>query len=122
MTSSGPVKPRKSLSPFTSAVVRAFVALYDATDDRTWIAPGEQAALFIETWIYAWAVPLNKNDAKAIYQASRSTLGVSLTTSGQSGADNFMAEAVYDFGGSTHSPATTTTGDTRYSCKTRPSR
>ena len=77
--------------------LRAFVALYDATDDRTWIAPAEQAALFIETWTYAWAVPLNKDDAKAIYPASRTTLGVSLIASGQSGADNFMAEAVYDF-------------------------
>jgi hypothetical protein len=77
--------------------LRAFVALYDATDDRSWIAPAEQAALFIETWTYAWAVPLNKDDAEAIYPTSRTTLGVSLIATGQSGADNFMAEAVYDF-------------------------
>jgi hypothetical protein len=77
--------------------LRAFVALFDATGDRSWLAPAQQAALFTETWTMAWSVPLNRDDPSAIYPASRTTLGASLIATGQSGADNFMAYAVYDF-------------------------
>ena len=78
--------------------LRAFVALHEATgDNASWLGPAAQAALFVETWTYAWEVPLPVDDPDAVYPVSRTSLGGSLIASGQSGADNFMAEAVYDF-------------------------
>ena len=58
---------------------------YEQTLSDDWIAPAAQAATYIETWTYAWSVPLPRDDPEAVYPASRTTLGVSLIASGQSG-------------------------------------
>ena len=67
--------------------LKAFIALYEHTLSDEWIAPAAQAATYIETWTYAWSVPLPQDDPEAVYPVSRTTLGVSLIASGQSGAD-----------------------------------
>lgn len=77
--------------------MQAFLALYDATSDRQWIDYAVQAATYCETWTYAWNVPIPKDDPGVVYPASRTTLGASLIAAGQSGADNFMAIAYYDY-------------------------
>jgi len=65
--------------------LKAFIALYEHTLSDEWIAPAAQAATYIETWTYAWSVPLPQDDPEAVYPVSRTTLGVSLIASGQSG-------------------------------------
>jgi hypothetical protein len=42
------------------------------------VAAARQAATFVETWTYAWEIPMFKNDPAAVYPPSRTTLGASL--------------------------------------------
>jgi len=77
--------------------MRAFLLLHDATNDSSWIEPAQQAATYSATWTYAWTIPIPKHDPKVVYPSQRSTVGASAIATGQSGADNFMAIAVWDY-------------------------
>jgi len=78
--------------------VQAFLALYDATGNQSWLAPAAQAATYAETFIYAWNVPLPcVQTPPNAYPCTRTSLGASIIATGQSGVDNFMAVAWYDF-------------------------
>ena len=77
--------------------MHAFLALHGLANESKWLDAAVQAATFVETWVYAWDVPIPAGDPRTVYPASRTTLGVSLIATGQSGADNFAAWAVYDF-------------------------
>jgi hypothetical protein len=73
---------------------QAFLALFDATGDATWLVPAARAADYAETWVFGWAVPIPCAQVPSnAFPCSRSTLGASLIAAGQSGADNFMAVA-----------------------------
>lgn len=81
--------------------LRAFMSLHDLAtsegdDPVRWLEAAAQAATFIETWTYIWAPPL-PDDPEVVFPAGRSTVGSSLIATGQSGADNFLAIAVFDF-------------------------
>lgn len=75
----------------------AFLALYDISADRRWLAAASQAAWFSETWVYCWNLPIPKDDLKVAYPKNRTTYGVSLIATGHSGADNYMADAPFYF-------------------------
>eukprot|EP00040_Diaphanoeca_grandis_P033358 m.204228 g.204228 ORF g.204228 m.204228 type:complete len:730 (-) comp32881_c2_seq5:150-2339(-) len=77
--------------------MRAFLKLYDLTNDMRWIDFATQAATFSETWTYVWNIPVPRDDPTVVYPVNRTSLGLSLIAAGQSGADNFMAITVYNF-------------------------
>ena len=69
----------------------AFLALYDATQDKKWLTAAVQAAEFSETWLYCWQVPMVADDTESDYPKNRTTIGLSLIATGHSGADMFMS-------------------------------
>ena len=71
--------------------IDAFLALYDVTKDPRWLACAEQAACYAETWMYCWDVPMVAGDEKSDFPKGESTVGMSLISTGHSGADSFMA-------------------------------
>lgn len=75
----------------------AFLALYDATGSRMWIAAAAQAAWYSETWVYAWNIPMPPGDPKIVFPRGRTTCGLSLIATGHSGADTYMACAPFLF-------------------------
>ena len=77
---------------------QAFLALHELTDNSSWLAPAAQAAAYTETFVYAWSVPLPCTQTPpTVYPCRRSTLGASLIATGQSGADNYMSIAHFDY-------------------------
>ena len=77
--------------------LKAFLALHSHDQDPVWIEAARQAATYSETWTYSWDIPIPSDDPGVVYPHGRTTLGASLIASGQSGADNFMAIATYDY-------------------------
>ena len=75
--------------------VRAFLALYDANGDRKYLQAAKQAAIFCETWIYWRHLPIPPGTEKQVFLSGRNTTGISLISTGHSGADNFMAIAPF---------------------------
>ncbi|MGC4043703.1 MAG: hypothetical protein QM758_07840 [Armatimonas sp.] len=77
--------------------VQGFLALYDATGEARWLAAARQAALFCETWVYWRNLPMPPGNTKQVFPNGRSTVGMSLISTGHSGVDNFMAVAPFDW-------------------------
>ncbi len=75
----------------------AFLALHDLTGDARWLAAARQAAAYVETWTYAWPVPVVPGDDSTSYPGGRDQSGLSLIALGHSGADNFMAYCPFAF-------------------------
>ncbi len=75
--------------------VSAFLALYDASGDRKYLQAAKQAAIFCETWVYWRHLPIPTGTEKQVFPAGRNTTGISLISTGHSGADNFMAIAPF---------------------------
>ena len=75
--------------------LRAFLALYDASGDRKYLQAAQQAAIFCETWIYWRDLPIPEGTEKQVFPSGRNTTGISLISTGHSGADNFMAIAPF---------------------------
>lgn len=75
----------------------AFLALRDLTGDAKWLAAAMQAATYVETWTYAWPVPIPAEDDSAGFPGGRDQTGLSLISMGHSGADNFMAYGPFAF-------------------------
>ncbi|MBN1128576.1 MAG: hypothetical protein JXA71_06295 [Chitinispirillaceae bacterium] len=75
----------------------AFLALHDLTGEGRWLDAARQAAAYIESWTYAWPVPVVEGDTRAEYPAGRDQTGISLIALGHSGADNFMAYCPFVF-------------------------
>lgn len=74
-----------------------FLALHDLTGEARWLEAARQAATYIETWTYAWPVPVVEGDTRAEYPPGRDQTGISLIAIGHSGADNFMAYCPFVF-------------------------
>eukprot|EP00911_Craspedida_sp_UC1_P002034 UC1_evm1s1570 len=77
--------------------LRAFLLLHKATGELHWLDAAAQAADYTATWTYLWDAHVPANDPAAVYPSVRTTLGVSLIATGQSGADNYMASCVHDY-------------------------
>ncbi len=72
-----------------------FMALYDATGDKKWLGAAKQAAIFCETWVYWRNFPIPADTPKQVFPDNRSTVGMSLISTGHSGADDYMAMAPF---------------------------
>lgn len=75
----------------------AFLALNDLEPGGKWLAAARQAAFYVETWAYAWPVPIVDGDDSADFPAGRDQTGLSLIAVGHSGADNFLACGPFAF-------------------------
>jgi hypothetical protein len=73
----------------------AFLALHDATGEKSWLEAAAQAGDFTETWVYSWNIPIPAEDGSATYPKGCTTTGFSLIATGHSGADLFMAAAPF---------------------------
>lgn len=71
---------------------RAALALFDATGDRSWLKWARQAAIFSETWTYAYNFPI----FNAPPQQRNGPIGMSMISTGQSGADISASLLSYD--------------------------
>jgi hypothetical protein len=67
--------------------LHAFLALYDATGDASWLTDAQQAADYTETWLVAWGYGIDT--PRAAY-ATDGPLGLSLIGAGGSGVDNWI--------------------------------
>jgi hypothetical protein len=77
---------------------QAFIALFKMTGNASWLAPAAQAATYTETFVYAWDVPIDCGQTPpSVYPCNRTTLGGAVIATGQSGVDNYMSIAWYDF-------------------------
>ena len=77
--------------------LEAFLALYDVTKEKTWLDCAVQAATFSETWMYCWNVPMPVGDTASFFPRGRSTVGMSIISTGHSGADTFMSYYAFQF-------------------------
>ena len=78
---------------------QAFIALYELTGDgAAWLGPAAQAANYAATFVYGWNIPIPcAQNPATVYPCHRTSLGASIIATGQSGADNFMAIAWFDY-------------------------
>lgn len=78
----------------------AFVALHEATGERTWLDRAVAAASLAETWIYIWNVPMpiDADDLELHWKRDVPTAGHQLITTGASMADGFLAVNAAAFG------------------------
>ncbi|MDO8539984.1 MAG: hypothetical protein Q7S40_06035 [Opitutaceae bacterium] len=79
--------------------LEAYLALYEATRDRKWLACARGAANYAETWIYLWNVPMPVDDTalNLHWKTGASTVGVQLIASGHSLVDQYMSFDADDF-------------------------
>ena len=77
---------------------QAFLSLYDLTSNPFWLYSAAQAATYAETFVYSWNIPIQCiQEPLPVYPCKRTTLGASLIATGQSGADNYMSIATFDY-------------------------
>jgi len=70
--------------------LNGFLALYDLTHDKKWLAAAEQAALYTATWTYMFDIPVERDHARGdplVAPADRSMVGQHLIAIRHSGAD-----------------------------------
>jgi len=70
--------------------LNGFLALYDLTHDKKWLAAAEQAALYTATWTYMFDIPVERDHARGdplVVPANRSMVGQHLIAIRHSGAD-----------------------------------
>ncbi len=79
--------------------VEAYLALYQATQDRKWIDRAIPAANFAETWMYIWNIPMptDENNAKLHWKQGVQTVGLQLISSGHSLVDAYMTFDVDEY-------------------------
>lgn len=79
--------------------LEAYLALYEATRDTTWLAYARGAADYAETWIYLWNVPMpaEDNPPPRHWTSGASTVGVQLIATGHSLVDQYMCFDADDF-------------------------
>jgi len=75
--------------------MEGYLALHDATADEWWLTAAVQAADYVESWNYCVQVPMVANDDAVTYPRAATTTSLSLIATGQSGADVFLAGAVF---------------------------
>ena len=77
----------------------AYLALYESTRDKKWLARAETAATFAETWIYCWNVPMPEDaDPDTLHwKKDVSSVGYQLISTGHSAVDGYMAFDVANY-------------------------
>jgi hypothetical protein len=79
-----------------SMALRAFTALYDLTRDNRWMAAATRTAYYYATWIYSWNIPIPSGDPGVVYPLSRSTTGLSVIATSNSGCDSYAATDAFE--------------------------
>lgn len=77
--------------------LEAYLSLYKVTGDDKWLYRAEIAAMFAETWLYIWDVPMVEGDPQNEWSDNVSTIGLQLISTGHSLVDNYMAFDVDEF-------------------------
>ncbi|ARN55835.1 hypothetical protein STSP1_00201 [Sedimentisphaera salicampi] len=80
--------------------MRAFTALYNATDNSKWLEAAEQAAKIGITWTYTWNIEIPENNYSKLnlfYEPEYYTSGQGLVALGHSYCDFYAAEHAGDY-------------------------
>ncbi len=75
----------------------AFLALYNTTGNHRWLRAAVAAANYAATWMVAWRIPMDPDDAQCSFPSHCSTVGLSLIATGRSGADTYMSLCWLDY-------------------------
>lgn len=78
--------------------LNGFLALYDLTKEKKWLAAAEQAALYTATWTYMLDIPVEADHAgPLVVPAGRSMIGQHLIAIRHSGADLGFAWSAFAY-------------------------
>lgn len=79
--------------------LEAYLALYNATNDRKWIDRAKLSGNFAETWLYIWNIPMatDADNAELHWKKGVPTIGLQLISSGHSLVDMYMSFDVDEF-------------------------
>ncbi|MES2439141.1 MAG: hypothetical protein V4584_08735 [Verrucomicrobiota bacterium] len=77
--------------------IYAFLALYDLTQEKPWLAAAVQAARYAETWMYSYEIPAEIGSTTTDFPKDRSIVGQTLIATGQSAADLGFAFSSFDY-------------------------
>lgn len=77
--------------------LEAYLSLYEISGDEKWLKAAETAALFAETWIYIWNVPMPIDDLKVEWDASKTTVGTGLIAVNHSNVDMYQSFNAYEY-------------------------
>ncbi|MEM4981893.1 MAG: hypothetical protein QXI48_07730 [Candidatus Bathyarchaeia archaeon] len=75
----------------------AYLSLYEVSGDEKWLKAAETAALFAETWIYIWNVPMPIDDPKVEWDVSKTTVGTGLIAVDHSNVDMYQSFNAYEY-------------------------
>lgn len=91
----GPVVDKES----GSIALSSYLALYRATRERKWLDRAQTAASFLESWIWAWNVPMPAGVAAQdlAWKPGVPTVGVQSITTGNAYVDEYSATDVASF-------------------------
>jgi hypothetical protein len=78
--------------------VEAFLALYDLTGEKKWLDACVQAAIYTETYVYSWNIPMEIGDDPPEWPAAdKETTGLSIIATGHSGADCDFSYSSFEY-------------------------
>lgn len=77
--------------------IYAFMALYDAVQDKKWLDAAVQAARYTETFMYAYNVPMAQNDTLADFPRHKETTGQTIIATGHSAVDNGVSFSSFQY-------------------------
>lgn len=78
--------------------LNGFLALYDLTKDKKWLAAAEQAATYTETWVYSYEIPAESDrTGNTSFPKDRSIVGQHIIAIGHSAADLGFAWSSFAF-------------------------
>lgn len=77
--------------------IYAFLALYDVTGNEKWKEAALQAARYAETFMFAYDVPMLKNDFLTDFPRHLDIIGQTLIATGHSGIDNGLAFSSFQY-------------------------
>jgi hypothetical protein len=77
--------------------LESYLSLYEVLGDEKWLKAAETAALFAETWIYIWNVPMPIDDQKIEWDVSKTTVGTGLIAVDHSNVDMYQSFNVYEY-------------------------
>jgi hypothetical protein len=79
--------------------LHAYLSLYDATKDPTWLTAAGSAADYAETWIYSWNFPVRPSGGEPWQQnsAALGTTGLCFIATGLSAVDTYMSFGTLDY-------------------------
>ena len=77
--------------------LEAFLCLYDLTGSDKWLNAAVQAAYYTVTYMYAWNVHRPAGNTSMAWSDDRSTVGITIISTGHSGADAGMSYNSFEY-------------------------